>query len=164
MKTYLFIDNGTTGSIAVIYPNGEWHVKPTPIYKTISYTKKLQYINRINVSEMKKLLNTAKRKSDNNILVCLERPMVNASMFKTTQSAMRSLEATLICIEELMMPMMYVDSRQWQREMLPWKKGMDRKDLKEMSRQVGERLFPGSKCNGDCDAILGCEWARRKNL
>jgi len=163
LRTYLGIDNGVSGSVSVIYPNGEWHVKKMPVKKELSYTKKKQYISRIIYMDLYKLLLVAKRKSKNNIRVFLERPLLNPTMFKASISALRALESTLIAIEEVGLSLEYLDSKQWQKEMLP--KGIKGSgELKKASAQIGERLFPGSIVNGDCDGILIAEWARRKKL
>jgi hypothetical protein len=76
-------------------------------------------------------------------LAVIERPMINPMRFQASVSAARSLEATLIAIESLGIPRMYVDSRQWQKALLPhWCKGPE---LKHASADIGCRLFPDRK-------------------
>jgi len=172
MKTYVGIDNGVTGSLGVIYPNGKWGFKKTPVKKELNYTKDKANITRIDHEELYKLLSKAKQKSEGNILILLERPMVNPKRWVATQSALRAIEATLVIIESLRLPHQYIDSKEWQKELLPRKlkkkkgsKETDKKDLKLASISVGKRLFPGSERKADdCDGILIAEHGRRKKL
>jgi len=98
--------------------------------------------------------------------------MVNPKRWVATQSALRAIEATLVIIESLRLPHQYIDSKEWQKELLPRKlkkkkgsKETDKKDLKLASISVGKRLFPGSERKADdCDGILIAEHGRRKKL
>ena len=101
-------------------------------------------------------------------------------MFSTTISAARALEATLIVLEQFKIPFRYVDSKEWQHEMLP--KGLQdripkgtksemtkakkvrRAERKMASRDIGKRAFPHLDFPEDADSILMAEWARRNNL
>ena len=173
-KTYLGIDNGTSGSLSVIYPDGKWKVRKTPIIIQQSYTKKIQNISRIDFPEMMKLLASVKKNANkykSQLRIFLERPAIDGRRFKTAISAARSLEATLIIFEILGLSFEYIDSKQWQKKMLPHlakvknKKGDKKKvDTKKLSLEIGERLFPGSRIGNDCDAILIAEWSRREKL
>ena len=163
MKAYLGIDNGVSGSLAVIYRNGKWNAKKMPIKHELNYTKTKQYLNRIDHVALYGLLKSAYDKSQGHLLVLVERPMLNSTRFRASVSALRALEATLIVIERLSLPYKYIDSKEWQKEMLP--KGIKgNAELKKASKQIGERLFPGSSVNKDCDAILIAEWAKRKKF
>ena len=96
-------------------------------------------------------------------LVLIERPMVNPARFLASTSALRALEATLIVVEELKLPVRYLDSKEWQSEILP--KGVEGPDeLKAASLDIGQRLFPSLQFKKDADSILIAEWARRNNL
>jgi hypothetical protein len=151
------IDNGTSGAITVL--NGDKVVyRKTPIKTEKSYTKKDQNISRIDFKELKKFLqeNTAE-KSNLECLAVLERPLVNPRKFKTTQSAMRSLEATLICLEELEIPVKYIDSKEWQRHFFPGIEG--REKLKKASLDYGNKKYPELQFEEDSDSLLIAEYS-----
>jgi hypothetical protein len=164
MKIYIGIDNGTTGSIGILSENKEiCEFLETPSKKEQSYTKTKQNISRIDFPVIYKLLEDYKDSS----FAIIERPLVNPKMFKTTMSAMRALEATLCAIEGLEIAHQYIDSKQWQKELLPQgTKGSV--ELKKASKEIGIRLFPQHKelieKHKDADGILIAEFARRNNL
>jgi hypothetical protein len=97
------------------------------------------------------------------VIAYIERPMVNPTRFQATASALRALEATLIILEELKIPYIYVDSKEWQKDLLP--KELKGEELKEASLNIGKRLFPKIDFTGfkDADGLLIAEWGRRKN-
>lgn len=160
MKTYVGIDNGVSGSIGIINPEGAAQFHPTPIKKELSYTKKKAWINRVEVNQLKEILRDVPKDTS---LVLLERPMVNPGRFQATVSAIRALEATLIVCESLGLPLIYVDSKEWQSQILP--KGLVGPDeLKAASLSIGQRMFPSLKFKKDADSVLMAEWARRKQL
>lgn len=102
-----------------------------------------------------------------NILAVIERPFVNPSMFKSTLSAIRALEATLVILEHIGIPIRYIDSKEWQKELLPeGTKGTT--ELKKASLDIASRMFPTHidtiKKQKDGDGILIAEYARLKNL
>ena len=101
------------------------------------------------------------------VKVFLERPMVNPGRFQATASALRAMEATLIVLEMFKLPLQYVDSKQWQKALLPSGiKGPA--ELKKASMDIGCRMFPHLseiiKKQGDADGLLIAEWARRSQL
>lgn len=155
---YIGIDNGVTGSIGIVdEEKSEFYHTPTK--RELSYTKKKQFIRRIDWEKLRRILFGREVK-----IIGLERPLVNSKMFASTQSAMRSLEATLIIIETLELPYRYIDSREWQKAMLPsGLKGAD--ELKKASLDIGKRLFPqhADKFKKDADGILIAEHLRRIN-
>lgn len=158
-KIYAGCDNGTTGAIALIGDDILEYYK-TPVVRQLNYTKKKAYINRLDVNLFRSILEPHK----DNIIVLLERPLVNPTRFKATISAVRCLEATIIVLEELDIPYQYIDSKQWQKELLP--SGLNGAELKTASRDIAKRLFPTLKDHfkKDGDSILIAEFARRKNL
>ena len=164
MKIYCGIDNGTSGAIGIISDDSsiiKWF--PTPIKTELSYTQTKQNISRIDFPKFVELLKTELLVHNVPVRVVMERPRVNPSQFKTTMSAMRSLEATLIALEELKIPFSYTDSKAWQKQLLP--SGLKGPELKTASKDVGKRWFPKIDFGkSDCDAILIAEWARRNNL
>lgn len=165
-KVYIGIDNGTTGTIAWIRQTTSG-IEETPIITEQSYTKAKNIISRIDHVQLRIDLRKAiGDASPSECIVVIERPMINPMRFKASISAARSLEATLCVVEDLGLPHMYADSRDWQKKMLP--QGCKGDDLKTASRDIGYRLFP--HCAGiinkhkDADALLIAEWARREQL
>ena len=116
-RIHIGIDNGTTGTIAIINNKSAIYAS-MPIKKELSYTKKKQYITRIHWKDLGNYLrdNVGKQCS---AFCLIERPMVNPMRFKASMSAIRALEATLIVLERLEIPYQYIDSKEWQRALLP---------------------------------------------
>lgn len=80
-------------------------------------------------------------------------------------TAIRCLEAQLIILEVLAIPHQFVDSKEWQRAMLP--KGIKGSDeQKRASKDIGNRLFPtlSDFKHPDRDGVLLAEYARRTKL
>ena len=80
-------------------------------------------------------------------------------------TAMRCFEAELTALEMSGIRFMFIDSKEWQKELLP--KGISgSEELKKASLDIGNRLFPQFKGvkHKDRDGILIAEYARRKNL
>lgn len=160
---YVGIDNGTSSNgIGVVQDGGKSFQFATPVKKEQSYTKIKKIISRIDYTRMFKIFeNLLKDFPDEKFLVGLERPMINPRRFFASMSAMRALEATLIALENLELKFVYLDSKEWQRVMLPGNAGGD--DLKAASLSTGKRLFPHIKFKGDADGILIAEYLRIKN-
>lgn len=151
------IDNGTSGSIAILTPgSGPFWVR-TPVVRRRNYQKKDSHLLRVDVKVLTDLLR--EKLAGRPVDILLERPYCNPRNFSATLSAVRTLEATLIVLEQLGLPYRYVDSREWQAVMLPGIVG--RENLKQASLDEGRRLFPGIECRGDADALLMAEWGRR---
>ena len=156
---YIGVDNGVTGSIAIIDRFGVKYF-PMPTKSELSYTKTKQYITRIDVNGLRAILGDC-IPSDSKCL--LERPMVHPGRFKATASALRCLEATLIVLEELQIPYQYIDSKEWQKALLPH--GIEKEELKKASLDIARRLFPALDYTKmkDGDSLLIAEYCRRKN-
>lgn len=156
MSTIMFIDNGVTGSIGVISSDGTSAFLLTPTIKQQDYTKAKKNITRIDVPKLMQIVMEHKPS-----MVYLERPMINPTRFTATISAVRCLEATLSVLESLEIPYQFIDSKEWQRGLLPssGKKGTDSATLKQESHDIGIRLFPMHKelihKHKDADGILG---------
>ncbi|MFA5753900.1 MAG: hypothetical protein WC905_00880 [Patescibacteria group bacterium] len=160
MKISIGIDNGISGTIGIIEENSSRFIN-TPTVSEQNYTKKKANITRIDFEEMLKILGPYKGV---NCFALLERPMVNPQRFQATTSALRALEATLIVLEYLKLPHAYIDSKEWQKSLLPrGVKGTD--ELKRASLDIGCRLFPQHetliKHHKDADGILIAEYCRR---
>ena len=162
--TYIGIDNGSTGTIAILDGDTSVFVK-TPTHKMLNYQKsKVSHINRIDVVALKKLLEPYNPLATR---VIIERPMINSFRFQASISAARSLEATLIVLESLHFGYEYIDSGAWQKVLLP--AGIKKApNLKRASKDVGLRMFPMHaefiEDHGDADALLIAEWARRRGV
>lgn len=161
MKTYIGIDNGASGSIGIIGPDGvEFYSIPSR--KEQSYTKKEKKISRIDFNSLISLV-----QFHENTFALVERPFVNPQMFTASLSGVRSLEAVQIVLEQCRIPYQFIDSKEWQRDLLP--KGVKgRGELKAASTTIGIRLFPEYRATiekqGDADGLLIAEYARRQGL
>jgi hypothetical protein len=160
-KVWIGWDNGI-GNISAVWLNKQAEYKITPVKKCINYTKTISYINRLDRQKTKDIL-------ENWIngylpVICIERPMVNPGRFKATASGLRILEAQECLMEDLNLPYRFIDSKEWQKEMLPH--GVKGPDTKTASLLVGQRLFPYlyEKFKNDADSLLMAEYMRRKNF
>lgn len=148
---YVGIDNGTSGSIGILVPKKPAIFIHTPIKKELNYTKIKRYIHRIDKEKLKNLL------SPFSICECkvgIERPMINPMRFQASVSAARALEATLIVLEELKLSFEYLDSKGWQKALLP--KNLKGNELKTASLDIAKRIFPKVNYKGfkDADGLL----------
>jgi hypothetical protein len=165
-KVYIGIDNGVTGSLAVVGELGATFRK-TPTVNEVDYQKsKVKNRTRIDHTALCVWLEEIKTRSDMlglEIMTICERPMINNFRFDATVSAARSMESTLIAIETFHLPYQWLDSGEWQKVMLP--KGCKGDDLKKASADIGCRLFPAFtdaiRKHKDADSLLMVEWARR---
>lgn len=165
MKFYLSFDNGVSGSLTVMDGEGKAKFVQIPVKKELDYTKAKKYLNRIDHKKLYAfILNEigAADKSDR-ILALIERPMVNPRRWQASVSAIRADESVKCLLENLEIPYMYLDSKEWQKEMLP--SGLEKEELKTASLSVGTRLFPHIQSkHKDRDSLLMAEYARRKGL
>lgn len=160
-KVYVGIDNGISGTIGVVGEGIDPVFVKTPVKKEQDYTKAKKIITRLDYSKFMELFSGLNK---NDVCVVMERVMVNPTRFAATASALRCHEAELIMIELLGCKHMFIDSKEWQKAMLP--KGCSGEELKKASLDIGNRLFPqfeGVK-HPDRDGLLIAEYARRKNL
>lgn len=155
---YIGIDNGTSGSIGIISEHKAEFIL-TPMFIEQSYTKKKQSISRLDYNKFCDLLY---RFQIEECKIVLERPCVNPGRFSTTLSAMRCLEATSIALEQMNFKYSFIDSKAWQKELLPGVKGS--KFLKLASKEKGLELFPEHssliKKHGDADSLLISYWMK----
>lgn len=157
---YIGIDNGVTGKIGVVKSDGTGEIYKLPVKSEQSYTKKKQNITRVQNEVFHEWLCDL-RLSCENAFVLIERPMVNPTRFKATVSALRCLESVLIAVERTGLPFAYIDSKQWQKDLLPsGLKGSD--ENKKAAVDVARRLFPSVDCGKDADGLLIAEWGRKK--
>jgi hypothetical protein len=156
MRRIIGIDNGVSGAITILDSGRTTHCL-MPVKKCLDYTKKKNWLNRVDVHAVKKLLS---KDSNEASLAVIERPMVNPARWKATMSAIRCLEATLIILEDLQIPYRFIDSKEWQKVMLP--SGLHKDELKEASCQVARRIFPTLEFKKEgADSLLIAEYAKR---
>ena len=168
-RLYIGIDNGTSGTIGILGEHNNVFVE-TPIIKEQSYTKKKDIISRVDIKRLYEILAEAMNVEgfqSSDCMVVMERPLINPEMFKTSMNASRTLEAELCVVEMLSMPHIYIDSRQWQKELLPQGiKGSA--ELKKASKDIGIRMFPAHAeliaRHKDADGILIAYWARKNRI
>lgn len=145
---------------------GEHRYVKMPCKRCLNYQKsKTAFISRLDTEKFIRMIHEF-RKNEDSIFVILERPFVNPRFFSGSISAVRFLESTLTVLESMKIPYEFIDSKVWQREMLP--RGTKGKDnLKAASLGVAKRLFPKIDYESsklfDGDGILIAEYNRRKN-
>jgi len=143
MKIKIGIDNGVTGSIGIIVKdefNTNVFFYKMPVISQQDYTKKKKRIHRIAFNAFKDIVRFV---CDNeaNVEIAIERPMINSTRFNASMSAARALEATLCVLEDLGIGFRYIDSKEWQKAVLPLGlKGSEQ--LKRASKEIGIRLYP----------------------
>ena len=88
----------------------------------------------------------------------------NVRFYNASILAARSIEAVQIVLDAMRYNYKFIDSKEWQKELLPNIKGSD--NLKKASLELGCKLFPNSiryiERQKDADGILIAEYARRK--
>jgi len=160
-------DNGITGSYTCLsmIDDNEIYYSTIPVKHEKNYTKKTQYINRVDnqklYRDLKKIIGNRTCK------VYMERPMINGGRFMSTMSAIRCLESELICIENLGLESpIFIDSKEWQRNLLVGIKG--REQLKMESMHLGQKLFPSFykeiQKQKDADSFLIAHYIKQKIL
>lgn len=152
------VDNGVSGSIGIIYEDGTYEFYKTPVRKEQDYTKAKKQVNRVMPLELTKILSKLSPAS----MVMIERPMINSTRFNASMSAIRCYEATITVLETLGLPYVIVDSKQWQKGILP--SGISGDDLKKASLDIGNRMFPETKKvkHPDCDGMLIANHCKQK--
>lgn len=160
-KIFVGLDNGVSGSIGIVGNDIEPVFVKTPVKKEQDYTKKKKIITRLDYSDFMELFS---KYNKNDICVLVERPLLNPSKFVASTSALRCHEAELIMLEIMGVRHIFIDSKEWQKVMLP--KGCSGEELKKASLDIGNRLFPqfADVKHPDRDGLLIAEYARRKNL
>ena len=160
-RIFIGIDNGVTATVGVVGDGIAPRTFHVPVKKEQNYTKAKDIITRL---DAKGFADIFVGYDPAEITVLMERPMVNPGRFKATTSALRCFEAELVIIEYLLLRRMYVDSRDWQKVLLP--KGCSGDDLKKASLDIGNRLFPqfADFKHPDRDGLLIAEFGRRANL
>jgi hypothetical protein len=153
IRFFVGIDNGTSGSVGIVPTEGKAVWFKIPVRNELSYTKTKKFINRVDLPRLAEFFNAAVP-LDADIVCKIERPMVNPMRFNATLSAIRALEALQIFFEGRKVPYGFIDSREWQKKMLP--AGLEGSEqLKLAADTVCRRLFPGvSIAKGGGDSLL----------
>lgn len=181
-KLYIGIDNGTTGTIGWVGEGVHPTIIETPVRVEQSYTKSSKKTTRIDHERLTALFKELIGEHDpSEVLVVMERPFTGSFTkgrnakdkngdrggFVANISAARAFEVTLVLVEQAKLPHEIVDSKQWQKVLLP--NGVTGSDArKAASKDIGLRLFPDQEKvinkHKDADGLLIAEWARRERL
>ena len=188
----LGIDNGVTGSIAMMDHSGKIVMhSPVPVYKEQKWTKpktqklktktKLVYdeITMIDADALQRML--VKYTSTISDIHCfLERPAISyaaAWSMKTSISAAMSWAYVVYILKKLQIPRTDIDSKDWQKQLIPEAMGVNNKEymktlkagernklLKDAAYDLAKTLYPplNSKDKGAGDSICICEYGRLK--
>ena len=153
-RVFCGIDNGVSGAVTILSDSGfvHLHIK-TPVKKCLNYTKKKSFLNRVNFKEL-----THQLSGYENPFCMIERPMLTPGRWNASVSAMRCMEATEIILEELQIPYQWIDSKEWQKALLP--SGLEKEQLKKAADEVAKRLFPKQEIVNS-DSLLIAEYCRR---
>lgn len=169
MRVYIGIDNGVSGSIGCIRIGKNFRAVgfiKTPTFSSLDYTKTVRNITRVDRYKLNKyLMNRLRECSVESAQVMIERPMINPGRFRATVSACRAMEATLSVLEDIGLSYIWIDSKEWQTNLLPHKvKGPA---LKKASLDIGVRMFPFLRekleKHKDADGLLIAEYCRKVN-
>lgn len=160
-RFYIGIDNGVSGSVGILSDNGSRAWFKMPVKNELSYTKTKKFINRVDLPVLAEQFN-AYVPLDADIVCRIERPMVNPLRFNATLSAMRALEAVQIFLEGRRVPYGFIDSKEWQKVMLPsGLKGSE--ELKAAADTVCRRLFPSIAIKaGGGDSLMIAQYLKGK--
>lgn len=159
-KVIIGIDNGCTGTIGIIREGMPPLFIETPSFKSQDYTKAKKTVSRIDVPKLYDFIRINTEGLEGLSIAYVERPMINPARFSASVVAARAYEATITVLEMLKIPYQPIDSKEWQRGLLPssGKKGVDSATLKKESMDIGIRLFPQFRDliakHKDADGIL----------
>ena len=159
---YIGIDNGTTGAIGIIHPDGTDFFR-TPTITVPKYTKTPAKLKRIDFPRLVLLLQEYTNRFD--CFVALENPLTSKRRLNQTILAARSHEATMIALDYLGITkqngkLMHLTSRDWQTVHLPRVvKGMGKKAA---SLSLGIYHWPEHRhaiiSQTDADALFLARW------
>ena len=152
-KTYIGIDNGSTGTIGIIAPGGVQFLE-TPVVESLHYGKKGGLIKRLDRPAFKTLLSGL---NPVDCVIKIERPFTaGPMMINAMLHAHRFFEATICALEDLGFGYEVIDSGTWQKPMLGDVKGSP--ELKKASKLRGTQLYPqfaeAIKRHGDADGLI----------
>lgn len=161
-RTTIAIDNGVTGSIAIIGPDGVFF-EPVPTKEQLM-GKAGKVVRRIDHDALQNMLAgrvTHFNGHNAHARAYIERPFTgSAMMINTTVLSARAHEAVSIVLEQLGIGYETVDSKPWQAAMLGAIKGSPA--LKKASMLRGMQMFPAHakaiRDHGDADSLLMAQY------
>jgi len=150
-KAIVGIDNGPTGSIGIIGPDGVIF-ESVPTKESLHYGKAGTKSKRLDRAAFKDLMFMH---VPFGTMVFVERPFTG-QFVKAAISAARFYEAMIICLEDMNMGYQTVDSKEWQKPVLGEVKGSAA--LKKASKLRGIEMYPNLKAaitkHKDADGLL----------
>jgi len=169
MKTYVGIDIGLKGAIAVMSPDGVIRTVAMPVIKD-----QLD-LNALHLD----MVFTIIQSNNQEVSVVFEKLGVIFGTSKATAFSMGLQLGVMemLCVSQTV-PYTKVPAKQWQKDMFMGvdeiKNAKGKRDTKAMALVAVKRLFPNLKLtfgeratkphDGLVDAVLMAEWARRNNL
>ena len=153
-KFTLSVDNGVTGSVAILGPDGPFF-EPVPT-KEFLMGKAGKVIKRIDYDQLWDMI--APRINKPALArAYVERPFTgSAMMINTTVLAARAHEVVILLLEQMSIGFETVDSKSWQLPILGAVKGSA--ELKKASKLRGMALYPSLAAairdHGDADSLL----------
>ena len=163
--TTIGIDNGSTGSIAVLGPSGALF-ESVPTRDCLHYGKNGTISQRLDGGAFALLIAPFLHDSLD-VRVFIERPFTGSPMMiKTMLASHRFFEATIIALEDLKLGYQVVDSREWQAALLGNVKTSAL--LKKASKLRGLQLYPALtaaiESHGDADGLLIAHYYHASSL
>jgi len=172
MKTYIGIDIGKKGAIAVLNPDGiETHTIPM-VKDELAYSDLFDLLQHIQAVTL--------TKTGGNPHVVFEKLGVIFGSSKATAFSMGYQSGAVeMMMISLGIPYTKIPAKQWQKDMFQGvevikKTGKTSNDTKAMALIAARRLFPNQKLtfgeratkphDGIVDSLLMAEYAKRKNL
>jgi hypothetical protein len=159
-RTFVGMDNGTSGALAVIrdgmwtenFTAKDWYTKVVP-----DYTKTPRDVRLIDMFKLCELLNTY---VPHGTTVYLERPAINPGWdLIRNLSAARAHESTINAIEWCDLQYKVITSDDWQRVLLPGVKG--REELKRAANEFVRKEYPlVTEAHKDGDALCIAHFAK----
>lgn len=160
----LFFDNGTTGTVGWMGYRGMSKMVEVPTKKRASFHKNPRATTVIDIKELERIICNWMDwgyTEPGAVIAYRERPMINPKRWLASLSAIRADEAETIMLEQMGIKYQYVDSKAWQRHILPssGKAGTTSEILKAESKEIGLKMFRSLsdiiEKHGDADGILG---------
>lgn len=162
-KVTIGVDNGVTGSIAILGPDGSFF-EPIPT-KEMLMGKAGKIIRRIDYDQLWDLVAP---RVDKPALAraYVERPFTGGPAFINTMVlSARAHEVVILMLEQMSIGYETVDSKQWQLPILGAVKGSA--ELKKASKLRGMEMYPAHaaaiKSHGDADSLLMAHYFHHNN-
>lgn len=153
--TIIGIDNGATGTVAVMRGGECLHFGETPTKDALHYGKKGKLTKRLDRVAMRAVIEPIV--AGGYARAYVERPFTGGPMMINAMLSARGFfEATLCALEDMGIGYEVVDSGEWQKALLGAVRGSA--ELKKASLLRGQQIFPAwadaIKKHGDADALL----------